>query len=575
MSPAKIPPKVAKPAKDTVYVDVDDEITAIIDKVESSKQKIVALVLPKRTTTLQSIVNMRLLKRSADNAEKNVVLITSEAALLPLAGVAGLHVAKNLQSKPSVPPAPFGANAPDSEELAQTEEDTETDAKPAKLDYHRSMGELAAADTVEEPETIALGDEDEASGGEETPSGKPAAPKDKKLKIPNFEKFRLLIALGIVGFVGLIAFIILALFVWPHATITVQTESMPVSANFNLTTSDSAKTLDETKKIIPAVLKSSDQTANQQVQATGQQNNGQKATGTVVFFNCNKDDTLSGTVHTVPAGTGISANGLTYITLESADVSPSHFNGSNCKNDVPSNSVDVKAQSAGAKYNADASFYSVAGYSSITGNGSKMTGGTDSVVTIVSQQDLDNAKKSAISTQTANDFTSKFEKTLSDQGLYVLTSTLKPADPVITATPGVGQPASTVAVNIKVTYSVLTVTKSDLQKMIGDTLNKQIDSSRQKLSNDDPLKGATVTVQSQGSPTVATLNISENTTAMPIIDVAGIKKQTGGQKSANIKDLVTGIPGVKDANVKMSPFWVSKAPKSTGKITIILQQVSN
>src|SRR3954462_894172 len=103
----------AKPGKDVIYIDVDDEITSIIDKVENAKEKVVALVLPKRATMLQSIVNMRLLKRSADAAEKNVVLITAEPALLPLAGAAGLHVAKNLQSKPIIPPSPLAA-----EELA-------------------------------------------------------------------------------------------------------------------------------------------------------------------------------------------------------------------------------------------------------------------------------------------------------------------------------------------------------------------------------------------------------------------------------------------------------------------------
>src|SRR6266550_7523685 len=105
---AKIPPK---PSKDVIYVDVDDEITSIIDKIENAEHKVVALVLPKRAASLQSIVNMKLLKRSADTADKNVVLITSEHALLPLAGAAGLHVARNLQSKPEIPDAPVGAIA--------------------------------------------------------------------------------------------------------------------------------------------------------------------------------------------------------------------------------------------------------------------------------------------------------------------------------------------------------------------------------------------------------------------------------------------------------------------------------
>jgi len=62
---------LAKPGKDVVYIDLDDEITSIIDKVENAKEKMVALVLPKRATVMQSIVNMRLLKRAADSAGRS------------------------------------------------------------------------------------------------------------------------------------------------------------------------------------------------------------------------------------------------------------------------------------------------------------------------------------------------------------------------------------------------------------------------------------------------------------------------------------------------------------------------
>ena len=49
--------------KDTVYIDIDDEITSVIDKVISSKAKTVALVLPKRASVFQSVVNMKLLTK--------------------------------------------------------------------------------------------------------------------------------------------------------------------------------------------------------------------------------------------------------------------------------------------------------------------------------------------------------------------------------------------------------------------------------------------------------------------------------------------------------------------------------
>ena len=62
--------------KDTIYIDVDEEITGIIDKIQESDKKVVALVLPKRASVFQRIVNLKLLKRSADKASKNIVLIT-------------------------------------------------------------------------------------------------------------------------------------------------------------------------------------------------------------------------------------------------------------------------------------------------------------------------------------------------------------------------------------------------------------------------------------------------------------------------------------------------------------------
>src|SRR5688572_2942339 len=96
--------------KDVIYIDVDDEITAVIEKVRSSEKKIVALVLPKRAAVLQSIVNMRLLKRATTSAKKNLVLITAEHGLMPLAGAAGIHVARSLNTKPEIPEAPEKAD---------------------------------------------------------------------------------------------------------------------------------------------------------------------------------------------------------------------------------------------------------------------------------------------------------------------------------------------------------------------------------------------------------------------------------------------------------------------------------
>jgi hypothetical protein len=88
--------------KDVIYIDVEDDITAIIGKVKDAGSKIVALVPPKRIGVLQSAVNLRLLVRAAEQSSKHIVLITSNSALMSLAASAKVPIAKTLQSKPEL-----------------------------------------------------------------------------------------------------------------------------------------------------------------------------------------------------------------------------------------------------------------------------------------------------------------------------------------------------------------------------------------------------------------------------------------------------------------------------------------
>src|ERR1700745_4045027 len=92
--------------KDVIYIDVEDDITAIIGKVKAGKEKIVALVPPKRTGVLQSAVNLRLLARTADTDGKRLVIITNNSALSSLPASAQIPVAKNLQSRPEIAEIP-------------------------------------------------------------------------------------------------------------------------------------------------------------------------------------------------------------------------------------------------------------------------------------------------------------------------------------------------------------------------------------------------------------------------------------------------------------------------------------
>jgi hypothetical protein len=517
---------------------------------------------------------MKLLKRSADSANKSVVLITSEHALLPLAGAAGLHAAKNLQSRPEIPDAPAGsAKAPAAPEEDQIqddltdENDDENEDLPDKYDYGKPIGILAAKHAAENPETIDLDEEEDANEPKAEVVDKSSSSKNK---VPNFDRFRVLLGAGGVALIALIVFLIMAITVWPKANITISTASEPLSADFNLTATTKAETLDNKTGTIPAKLETTNLTGSQTVNATGQKNNGDKATGSVDMSakKCSGNPFVA--PDDVPAGTGISVNGLTYITQQTASFHGTGTSGS-CYTYSSNPSVSISASAAGSKYNVSGENFSIPSRSDVAANGST-SGGTDDIVTILSQSDVDSAKQKLTSGTSAEDFKKDFEKKLTDQGEYVLPSTLKVGEAKITSSPAVGEPASTANVNIKVSYSVLTVKKDDLSQAIQAKLTKKIDKKKQKLS-DSFFEDAEITVQSQSSPKVANLRISENTTDVPIINVASVKAQAKGQKVGDVKAAINSWPGVKNVDVNLSPFWVSKVPGSDGKITVVLKQV--
>jgi hypothetical protein len=570
----KIQSASSVPGKETIYVDIDDEITAIIDKVRGAKGKVVALVLPKRATVLQSIVNMKLLKRTADNAGKNLVLITTEAGLLPLAGAVGLHVASTPTSKPSVPSAPAVNDEPEDVDAPLSIVDGNSDEEEfdAGSAAAKPIGELAAAgaagkvidDDIDETVDMDMDSDDAAAKDAAAPAAADKAAKkpkkDKKLAVPNFDSFRKRLALAGVALVLLVAAWFYAFVVAPKATITIHTDSSTIPTNLNLTLDTSAKSLDASSDVVPASLLSQPKTSTQQVAATGQQNNGQKASGTITLTNC------SGNTLVVPAGSSFSANGHTFIAQNSASVPDSNYNHSgDCKNDGKG-TVNVTALKGGADYNIDATSYKLASNpGSVTAQGSAMTGGTDDITKIVQQSDIDSAT-AKITSSDSSSVKQQLVSNIQSKGLMPVASTFLAGTPQVTTSAKAGDAADNVTVTAVTTYTMLGVSKSDLQTLVRGNVEGQLDKGKQVIL-DDGVANASFTQANPGNSTGATVSMSTKSQAGPQLDATALKTQLSGKKSGDVKSLIKQTPGVTDVDVKFSPVWVNSVPKAS-KVTI-------
>lgn len=569
MSNPKIQSASGVAGKETIYVDVDDEITTIIDKVQGAKAKVVALVLPKRAVVLQSIVNMKLLKRTADRADKNLVLVTTEAGLMPLAGAVGLHVANTPTSKPSIPTAPAAPSTePENvDEPLNIVDGNATDDFDARRAGAKSIGELAAAgaasklDEDDIDDSIDMGDVADAPVAGAAKVAKPK--KDKKLHVPNFDSFRKKLVIGGVLAVVLIAGLIYALTAMPKATVTIKTDSSTITTNLNLILDTTAKKVSKDDKIIPATAQAVPKTVTQTVPATGQQNNGQKASGTVTLTAQKCGGNPFAAPDDVSAGTSISTGGHTYVLQDSVSFHGTSSSGG-CYN-YSGGKADITALKGGADSNVSSATFTVTGRSDVSATGSA-DGGTDNITKIVTQSDISNATaKIAAADNTA--IKQDLASNLQSKGLLPVTTTFLAGTPQVTSSAQAGATADNVTITAVTNYSMLGVQKADLKSFINDNVESQLDKGKQVIL-DDGVANATFNESVPATATGANVSVETKSLAGPQLDAAKLKTQLAGKKAGDVKSYIKQTPGVTDVDVKLGPFWVSSVPGKTSHVTI-------
>jgi len=80
----------------TFYIDIDEEITSIVDRLRKAKAKEVVVVVPKRAILIQSIINLKLLKKEADSIRKDLIIVTQDKFGKMLIEKAGIAVEQKL-----------------------------------------------------------------------------------------------------------------------------------------------------------------------------------------------------------------------------------------------------------------------------------------------------------------------------------------------------------------------------------------------------------------------------------------------------------------------------------------------
>ena len=549
--------------KDIIYIDVEDDITAIIGKVKGAKETIVALVPPKRIGVLQSAVNLHLLARAAKQGDKKLVLISNNSALMALASAAKIPVAKNLQSKPEMP------------EISALEVDDGEDViDGAQL----PVGELArTADAPAAAASNPIIDEAIRDNAAVTPRATPPAPgklppkprAKSGIKVPNFNQFRKKMVLIIGGGILLLAFLIWAIFFAGRATVEITARTTDSSMNTKVSFSDEAQT-----KLASGTIKSKTEQikkdASTTFDATGTKEVGEKAKGQVVFENCESMST-----QTVPAGTKITADGRSYVTQATASVPSGSGGFGGCSSPGQSSPVSIAADDIGEEYNMPSgATFSVSGHANNSSTvyfrataSSDIDGGSKKEVKIVTAADVKRA-----TTQLTEQNDDEVKKQLASQfgdTMVVVDGTFKTDQGDVVSTPAVGAEADDGKAKLTgaITYTMTGIEKSEVSLYLDEYFKKQLEGKDDQRVYDNGSSSAKFTdvAKSEG---VFTATITTAANIGPKNNDDEIKELTKGKRFGEIQSAIEAKEGVEDVNIKFWPFWVSTAPNDTKRISI-------
>ena len=548
--------------KDVIYIDVDDDITAIISKVKGAKEKIVALVPPKRIGVLQSAVNLRLLNRAAEQSGRRLVLISNNNALHALAASASIPVAKNLQSKPEVPTADALADDSEDDVIDGANLPIGEHAKQAGDDVPSSSEAAGATPVITDSVLSSLPDDDKTSPEATAAPTKKSAKKGPR--VPNFNSFRKKLLLGGVALVALICFLVWAIVFAPKATVLVSAKTSDSPVNVDATAVADGKT-DIESSVISAVTAEISDDQSVDFTATGTKNKGKTATGTVEFSNSSLTD------KTVASGTKLSSSeGLTFTTNQSVTVPAGSVNCPTvftCSGASGKQSVSVTATDNGAKYNSQSG--DVSGEpDGVNGQfESPTSGGTDKIVKVVTALDVQKAKQELVDgdqDDKKEQLTTEFEGNVRPIG-----ESFDVAYEDVESSPGVGEEADSgnAALSATVVYTMFGLETGELNSFIEKNIKKELDNSNTQQvyksgADEAEFQEVKNTQDGVAFTLIATAQVG------PKLDKDQIKEEAKGRRFGDIQNSIQQISGVENVDVKFFPFWVNTVPDDTEKITV-------
>ncbi len=542
-----------------IYLEVDEDITSAIDKLTKDSADKIQVVTAKRSTLFQSVINLRLLKKSAADVKKELILITTDRVSINLASRIGVPVAHQIGEPPIPAAAAVSGVAAAGAAMAAGADDeidggtiSEKDPEPVK----------PAPKPVSEPD---VSPDKPVATGAAVGAASASAAKSGKAKVPNIstmQKRILWIGLGLVVVIGLIA----ANFYFASAKVTLFAKGSQLNSSFNFTADPQAKQSNISANLLAATQISSNKTLNASVQATGSKDNGTKASGTMTVSNCttNAQPLVSGTRF-------VSPDGKVFRSTADVSVPAATYPIGVCI--AGKKSVEVSSDANGDSYNLGPADYTIPALSNpaVTAKGGQMAGGTSKIAKVITQGDVDKAKQTALDADKPGSLKEIQDK--AGNGQVVLDASLQQTVNSTNPNPDVNAEAASGSVAVQVTYTALAVKKSELSDLAKAEEQQQVGANKQIYDDGS----GNLQLISSGPPDASgAQKFSAKATAFAgtKIDTTALAKQIKGKKYGEAVDIASSQPDIDKAEIVLTPGWATSMPSFPSHIHIEIKASS-
>jgi len=500
-----------------IFLQPDDEITDVIDKLEKTEKDIVVLIIPKSAIIMQSIINLKLLKRKAEDLNKRLAIVTDSSWGRKLIEKVGISVYRK----------------------AKIDKITKTEKK------------RKVADETKERFPLALDDQDKLE--EKTEPEQPSISFTKKSA---WTKWFLIFCLVIVILVGgVLAFIYL-----PKATINIKLKAETEAKSFPIVIKDTKnlKNNQVAGELVETTAKVVDN-----FDATGKKEIGGLASGRVIVYNYWSSDSqlLVKNTRFIHNTSGKVFNTSSSVTVPGTTV----VEGQTVAGTAI---VTIQAAEKGESYNVAASRFTIPGLPTVkqqkiygeTETG--ISGGFQKEVLVVSKSDYDSAK-AKLAKELESKAIEQFQSEIAGRTMLE-----EKIEKIIqdTTVPAIGQEAGSFKLTLQKKIIAMVYSETEYLDKIKEKFDGKISQERE-LSLDGLAKRIKITKsQFDLKPKSVTLSLKINGLTIPKLEQDILLASLINKRETEAEKYLIGYSQIQDADVELWPFWSNRVTDHQNRV---------